>query len=276
LSVNLGAVGGLTDVKTRIRQTEPNDDWWIAIDNVVIDDVAPRTVGGAVSIFAEDFSGIVDGSVGSMLVDTITSGGLETWSTLDGTADKERYFPGQVNPGNARDGRTVNRLMHPAPKSGRTSSQLEFAMIDSDRFGQTVDDYLMTPVLDLSGMGEVFLSFDSEGTQPDNSMEVLLMQDLGNDGPGRGDAVVAKIFDYKAALHDPGEDPSYAQRLFSVPEAAGLSNAFFAFRWSGADDYWWAIDNVAVTGNPGNPIPEPTAAWLAAFGLLATLRKRNR
>jgi 23S rRNA G2069 N7-methylase RlmK/C1962 C5-methylase RlmI len=42
--------------------------------------------------------------------------------------------------------------------------------------------------------------------------------------------------------------------VFSVPRAAGEANVVFAFHYvSGGDEFWWAIDNVEVTGTEGCP-----------------------
>ena len=71
-----------------------------------------------------------------------------------------------------------------------------------------------------------------------------------------------------AALHDKGEEPFYASRLFEVPEAAGQSDVFFAWHWEGNDDWWWAIDNIKVTaGADIEPIPEPGTLLLLCTGL---------
>jgi hypothetical protein len=46
------------------------------------------------------------------------------------------------------------------------------------------------------------------------------------------------------------QDPLYSEYLFSVPEAAGQPAVVFAFRyWSGGNRYFWAVDDVHVTGN---------------------------
>jgi hypothetical protein len=275
LDVNLGAIGEQSNVRVRMRHFEPNDDWWIAVDNVVIDDVAPISKG-PVAIFAEDFSA-QDGTLGAMLVDTITGGGTATWGTIDGGG---RYTAGQVNaPGSGGadlDGRSVNRLMHPAAKTGRNSDQVTFAIIE-DQLSPNTDDYLMTPLLDLSEMKQVFLGYDSEVITADdepNKTEVLLMQDNGDGTPDRSDTVLATVFDYKAALHDGGEDATFAERLLQVNAAAGLENVFFAWHWMGEDDHFWAVDNIEVTGNT---VPEPTSLALAAMlGLLLVQRRRNR
>ena len=93
------------------------------------------------------------------------------------------------------------------------------------------------------------------------------------DGPDAADEVVDVLFDYKAGLHDNGEDPLYAARLLSVDGAAGQDDLFFAWHWKSTDDWWWAVDSIQVTANP---IPEPTSLMLLACGLLGLLAIRRR
>jgi len=67
-----------------------------------------------------------------------------------------------------------------------------------------------------------------------------------------------------------GEEPVYAERIFDVSSiAAGESQVVFAFLYAGdGDDWWWAIDNVKVSGSP---LPEPvdpgTDGLLAYYAL---------
>ena len=217
------------DVRLRIRHLEPNDDWYIALDNLRVDNVAAPQ-GGPVTVFSEDFSnGLGQMSVFSGQGNT----GTETWHTTDKGG---RYVPGTVQE------RGVNRL---GPHPGATP---DFAIIESDADPDpNEDEWLMTPTLDLSAMTEVFLHYNSEtvvygGTEV---QEVLISLDGGNTFE------VTPIFDYNGGgLWDSGEEPFYAERIFDVSAiAAGQSQVVFAFHFQGdGNDYWWAIDNVEVSG----------------------------
>jgi len=165
LDVDLSAVAAnQPDVQVRFRHFEPNWDWWIAIDNVLIDNVAPPQ-GGPVTVFSEDFSS----GLGQM---SVVSGqgntGTETWHTTDKGG---RYVPGAVGE------HGVNRLgPHP-------NEHPEFAIIDSDADPDpNEDEWLMTPSLDLSGMAEVFLHYDSETVMSSgvSNQEVLVSLDGGS------------------------------------------------------------------------------------------------
>jgi hypothetical protein len=65
------------------------------------------------------------------------------------------------------------------------------------------------------------------------------------------------IFAYTGGgLFDNGEEPAFAERIFDVSGiAAGESQVVFAFRYAGdGNDWWWAIDNVKVSGSGVSPI----------------------
>ena len=252
LDVDLSAVAAnQADVKVRFRHFEPNWDWWIAIDNVLIDNVAAPQ-GGPATVFSEDFSN----GLGQM---NVVSGqgntGTETWHTSDKGG---RYVPGAVGE------QGVNRLgPHP-------NEHAEFAIIDSDADPDpNEDEWLMTPSLDLSDMAEVFLHYESETVMSSGvvNQEVLVSIDGGTTFEA------APIFAYTGGgLFDNGEEPVYAARVFDVSgTAAAESQVVFAFRYTGGgDNWWWAIDNVKVSGSllpePVDPGTEGLAAFYALDG----------
>jgi hypothetical protein len=247
LDVDLSAVAAnQADVQVRFRHFEPNWDWWIAIDNVLVDNVAAPQ-GGPITVFSEDFSN----GLGQM---NVFSGqgntGTETWHTSDKGG---RYVPGTVQE------QGVNRL---GPHPGATP---DFAIIDSDADPDpNEDEWLMTPTLDLSGMANVFLHYESETVMSSGvlNQEVLVSLDGGSTFEA------TPIFAYTGGgLFDNGEEPVYAERIFDVSGiAAGESQVVFAFRYTGnGDNWWWAIDNVEVSGEPLPEPVDPGTEGLAAF-----------
>jgi hypothetical protein len=260
LDINLTAyAAGQSDVRVRLRHYEPTDDWFIAIDNIRINDMAAPQ-GGPVTVFSEDFS---SKTLGSMLAGGLNSG-AETWSTAD---KGNRYTAGVVAE------RGVNRLMHPAAEG--PGGQVAFAILDSDADPDPVEDeFLMTPLLNLSGMTEVFLHYKDETVVASAAKQtVLLMQESnGNAAPDVADVILKTIFDYNGGgLFDNGEEPFYHERVFGVPEAAGLNNVFFAFRYQGQDNWWWAVDDVKVTA-----VPEPATIALLCLGGLGIIGRKRR
>ena len=79
----------------------------------------------------------------------------------------------------------------------------------------------------------------------------MCSSDLANqDGPDSDDTVLGTVFAYSTGALVVDGGPMYARRVFDVTEvAAGKDNVFFAWRLQGNDEWWWGIDNVAVTGN---------------------------
>ena len=229
LHVDLSSVGNLPSVKMRFRHFEPNDDWWIAVDNIIIDDVAPLS-GGATTVYGEDFSSGDLGTMSAVSLADPANTGTETWHTSDKGSRDVVTFNGGTLP--YQDGRGAHRLT------------ATFAIVDSDTDPDPAEDeWLLIPALDLSDLTEVFLHWDSETVVSGSIQDVLVSLDGGT-------TFEAPIFSYTTgALLDGGEEPFYAQRVMKVPAAAGQSDVVFAFHWVGQDNWWWAIDNVSVTGN---------------------------
>jgi hypothetical protein len=163
--------------------------------------------------------------------------------------------------------------MHPAAEG--PGGQVAFAILDSDADPDPVEDeFLMTPLLNLSGMTEVFLHYKDETVVASAAKQtVLLMQESnGNAAPDVADVILKTIFDYNGGgLFDNGEEPFYHERVFGVPEAAGLNNVFFAFRYQGQDNWWWAVDDVKVTA-----VPEPATIALLCLGGLGIIGRKRR
>jgi hypothetical protein len=290
------------DVQVRFRHYEPYRDWWIRMDNVLIDDKPVQH--GKTTIFAEYFdrpAGANPEWVGQMTKD----GWHERYSEYDAfwvtwhctgpriVDEFGQYHPGQVN----GQQRWVNRLEHSYhPDDGDPAGinpNPDYAFIDcvyQSSNSNVANEYLMTPVLDFSNMTEVFLGYQDEiwwytknGTC---KAEVLLMRDTDGDGPEAacdatyfpdGDEVVKVIFSYDQNAIGPedGEDPWYAERLFSIPEAAGQTDLYFAWHYDAFNAPWWAIDSIKITGNP---VPEPSTLTLllGAVTMIWFGRRRRR
>ncbi|MBI4602133.1 MAG: choice-of-anchor J domain-containing protein [Planctomycetes bacterium] len=229
LDVDLSAAANSPAVQFRLRSFEPSDDWWVAVDNVVVDDVPPLA-GGSVTLFEEDFSG----GLGNMAAVSLAgNSGNETWTTTEKCSPIRSVVAG---PGTfpVRDGRGIHRLS-PA-----------FALMESECDPDPVEDELLvTQPIDCSDVSAVFLHWRSEIVVQDGAASEVL---LSLDG---GDTFLPEpIFNYKGGgLYDSGEDPFYAERVFSVSEAAGQPNVAFAFHYkSGGNQRYWAVDDVKVTG----------------------------
>ncbi len=229
LNVDLTAqAAGQASVRFRLRHFEPNWDWWIAVDNIIVDDVDLGS-GGALQLFASE--GFANGIPGAWTLVGLNSG-TETWHTTDKGL---RYLAGSVSE------RGVNRIAHPGPTP-------DFAMLESDANPDPIEnEHLITPAIDCSTMGAVYLHFQSETVVSTATQEVLLSLDGGLTFEPE------PLFSYSTgALLDPGEEPFYAERVIAAPRAAFEGNVAFAFRFaSPGNTWWWAVDEVRVTGTPG-------------------------
>src|SRR4030095_13250761 len=162
--------------------------------------------------------------------------GTETWNTSD---KFHRYVPGSAT---GLSGRGVNRLNQPGPTP-------DFAIQESEGDPDPAEDeYLKTPVLNCQSLSDVFLQYKDETVLADAAtQEVLLSLDGGVTFP-------TTIFRYNIAggsnnaLFDDGEDSMYAERIFSVPAAAGQTRVVFAFHYkSPGNQRFWAVDDVRVS-----------------------------
>ena len=228
-----GVAANQADVKVRFRQFEPEDDWWFAIDNLLVND---RPAEGAEdAIFEQTFAtGIAPMAV------TGQNGGENTWGTHNPLFI---YLPNVVGE------RAINRLNHP-------TAAIQFAFIadTSQSVGGARNEFLRTPVLDFSAHQRVFVEFDDETLLHGEAIAQELLVSLD----GGATFLPDKVIDYKAGgLFDSSEEPFHQQHFFQVPAAAFQSNVVFAWHYAhgaaNTGESWWGVDNIRITGQPLDP-----------------------
>jgi len=279
-----GAAANQPNVKIRVRFFEPADAWWIALDNILVDNNPPPQ--GSQVVLSENFESGIPGSW-SNTGDTRTKWSFEPLRDQDGTLSKKlsatdplevhvdllrflkmlRDAGTNIPPFNVLNWSVTNltdypdlQTFHPNnPTDGRFMMMLaggNYAMWQPDNVNYTND--LDTPSLNLSGKSEVFLDFDTEWLQrtysaTDPLASTIFYVQVSVDGG----ANYSTIFDYQKGLGNIGETSYFMHHYIPVPQAAGQSNVKFRFHAQGLDtgnsgtrhEGFWAIDNVRVTAN---------------------------
>jgi len=246
LDVDLSALAAnQASVRVRFRQIEADGGYYWLIDNLAVDD-APTTLLGTQTLFQEDFSAGDDtlGSMTSVSQATPACTGLDTWNTRD-DEHGNRYSVG------VSATRRVNRINH---HTGTVAPN--FAIMDSDADPDPVqDEYLMTPVLDCTGMYNVVVSFADETVlSADVAQEVLCSVD--------GGSTWTKLFDYKSGARTTPRD-TYADRVLPASAADNHDNVVFAWRYAGQDNWYWAVDEIRVTANLEDDALDPDGDGLS-------------
>ena len=232
---------GESTVRVRFRHFEPNWDWWIAIDDVLIDDVLTFGGGETILLEMEDFSNGIPADW--QIVGLNTGSPLDTWNTQDPCARSVTANNGGNLP--YQGGRAVNRLDD------------FFAIIDSDCDPDPAEDErLITPVIDCSAEERVYLHIDAEAMPyGSETIEILLSLDGGTSW------VLPPIFRAPTTTAPAANnDPLFIETVFNEPRAAGESEVAFIIKYTSPGNQWWlAVDNISVTaGEYVAPPPPPT------------------
>ncbi|MFZ4573014.1 MAG: PA14 domain-containing protein [Phycisphaerales bacterium] len=213
-------------VQLRFRHFEPTDDWFVALDNVLVDDVNAPAGGGTTVLGPQSFLSPI--APPWLVVSPLT--GSQTWTIAD-PCRRSVTNNGGVFPRNG--GQAINRL------GGA------FALCDSSCNPTLAhNDLLVTPTTDCSRAARVYLHFRSETViSTGTMMEVLVSLDGGST------FLPKPVFVYNPnSLHDPEEEPFYDVRTRPVPAAAGASQVAFAFRYANnGAGLFWGIDDVKVS-----------------------------
>ena len=221
------------DVRVRLRQFEPNDDWWVAMDNFLVDE---NSLGGRDTILpVESFT---DGIPGTWTTSS-NAAGATPWNT-DDTCQVSllNFSEAQGLPvafPDGADGRRLHRL------------DAKFALADPFCSATVQDEFLSTPTVNCKDFLEVFLHVKSEMVPLTTAVaEILLSLDGGTTYLSR------PVFSYAGGgLFDENEDPFFGDHILRVPAAAGQERVVFAFHYKSpaGGGTWWGIDDVSVSGN---------------------------
>ncbi|QOJ01515.1 MAG: hypothetical protein HRU70_13885 [Phycisphaeraceae bacterium] len=248
LSVPVGA----TAVKFEFSLTNAGNDWWWAIDNVILSaDVA----GLPTVLFLEDFEGVTllppvhevpsgcgitycdqqvfthDGPNGVVVsLDPTVTGGVPDWR---GWSFVRRPFwlcmSGGPNGANFVNGTGV------------------IAVADGDEFDDLantgpLDTTLATPAIDLSGRtaGVLVVSFDSSWRREAPQFATVVAEfDNG---------VTTELIRWESEADSPFRKDDAENELVARPliVPSGANAVTLKFRYVGFNNWWWAIDNIRL------------------------------
>ena len=298
------AANNKPNVKVRIRYIEPADAWWIAVDNIMVDNNPPPK--GTQVVLSENFESGIPGTWKNLSSPqkwdthplTNLDGTLKmTWSAADTReihVDLLRYLNllraagTNIAPAGVLNWSVTNfvdypdlQTFHPNnPTDGRLMMMMaggNYALWQADDVDQSSD--LDTPTLNLSGKSEVFLDYDSEWLQrtynaTDPTLSTIFLTQVSVDGG----TTFTNVFDYQGGLGNIGEASYYMHHYIPVPQAAGKSSVVFRFHAEGFDGGnggtrhtgFWVIDNVRVTANSPAPVPSITSISVSGANIIVT------
>jgi hypothetical protein len=251
----LQAPAGAQSVRFEFGLSDAGNDWWWAVDNLVVNALVS---GNPTNIFTENFEGVTleppvhevpsgcgvnycgeltythnAPNGGSVSVASPATGGVPDWR---GWSFVERAFWACASGG--------------PNGSAFTNSSGLVAVADGDEFddlassGGGLDTTFTTPSIDISGRTDdiLVLSFDSSWRweSPQTASVIATYNDAGN--------TQVEIINWNSDQSSPNFKPDAVNerlaRALVVP--AGATQVTLAFRYSGGNNWWWAIDNLSV------------------------------
>ncbi len=221
VDLNLTSIlAGAETAHVRFVNLDGNDDWFWAVDDVTVDSTPANQGGSIILLGKEAFTiGIPD----TWTVESASN--TNPWTTLDPCGRAAGDTPGSSK---------VNRLVAP------------FAILDSDCDpDQPEDESLITPAIDCSKVGTVYLHALSE-LKWNNGNPTICDIDVSLNG-----TTWETLFSYNSDLIPMVDDEIVFDNIvLAVPQAAGEANVQFRFRFQGSgDEWWWAVDEVMVTAD---------------------------
>lgn len=259
--VPLNNPAGAQTVTITFGMTEAGNDWWWAIDNIVVSAVPQQTTR---RVFFTNFEGLPLEEA----LDEAIAGGPEVWTDVapDGWVIDDSGVPGAGDPNT--DGVTewagwsfANKDWWSSVAGNQNRSMFELAtgavmIADCDEWDDMAHDpgefnaFISTPAIDVSGMdaGSVVLDMDSswrdEATMTatitasyDGGAEIEVLRWESQNGP---------------RFHDDAENEHVTVDL---KKPAGAQSVVLTFGLTRAgNNWWWAVDNLVVTGVSGGSV----------------------
>lgn len=247
---------GKASVKVRFHHLNATDDWYWTVDNVVVDDQPPFAGGADVLLATETFEADPFPPTGWEII--------RQSPNLDGNNPWLRDDVTVRNAGGISGNNTANRI---GPD--------HFAILDSDMNpdADPEDEILRTPIINATGYAKLYLHFDSEIKF--NVGKTIADIEVSGDGGTSWSTLYSYDYRTSPTYYRSGE-VYYDDFVLDASVAAGSATLTFRFRYRGnGDEWWWAVDNVKVTGTKGvvvvqEPPAKPTLTAPTAVSFFDT------
>jgi hypothetical protein len=292
-------VPGASTVSLGFAMLNAGNDWWWAVDNIKLTDSAMA------AIYSEDFEGVALGNSVNEQVSTAFPGARVTvpagapntqpfpnsWSN-DAPAGWSVDNSGIPNGGELNDDIGVfewegwsfarKDFWNTVTGNGRgfTSATGVVAVADGDEWddlgnpsnGDTTPmvTVLETPAVNIAGVpaGKLAIEFLS-AWRPEEPQVVSLTVDYGSGE----ETILEWAWDGTPNAHPRNENELV---YLALNNPAGAATATFRFKYSGVNDYFWALDNIRIGSTVAAVIPEASSLALALLGLAGCgLRRRS-
>jgi hypothetical protein len=243
-AVHLGAAASQA-VFVRLRLREPTEDFYVMVDNILVDDVSPPQAtladgggggdgGGAATsptIIAEQQ--FCSGLPAGWTTDLAQPNAQDTWSNTD--------------PCSRRTTMTMNTV-------SSTCTPNKFYMMDSlctryDGIGDPAEDEMVFTVgFDRTPYAEVYVVFDDEIAWYNVLQEVRAVSDAED----AANWILRYGEDAGSVGATNGQAPYFASRGFLVTSwpTDAVAKLRFWFNSTPPNQGWWAMDNVTLYGSP--------------------------
>ncbi|MHC4327632.1 MAG: LamG domain-containing protein, partial [Planctomycetota bacterium] len=266
--VDLDVPEGASSVVLEFGLFDAGNDWWWAIDNVEVTGI-PRE---KIVVLSEDFEGL---PLGPNVDEAVVGDAVWTDTPPEGWAVDESGIPGIADP--ATDGVTewagwafADKAWWTETAGDQNRSQFVLAsgtvaVADPDEWDDAAHDdaaaagwyktFLTTPATDISGLeaGSLRLTFDSSWRPEfDSNYHQTANITASFDG---GDPVEVLLWESDSASANFKPDSTNETVVVNLQNPAGAKSIVLTFGlFDAGNDWWWAIDNVEVSGFA---LPEP-------------------
>ncbi|MHC4145403.1 MAG: LamG domain-containing protein, partial [Planctomycetota bacterium] len=277
--VDLDVPEGASSVVLEFGLFDAGNDWWWAIDNVEVTGI-PRE---KIVVLSEDFEGL---ALGPNVDEALAGDAVWTDTPPEGWAVDESGIPGIGDP--ATDGVTewagwafADKAWWTETAGDQNRSQFDLgsgtvAIADPDEWDDAAHDdsaaagwyktFLTTPELDISGLeaGSLRLNFDSSW-RPEFDSNYRQTANITASFDG-GDPVEVLLWESDSGSANFKPDSTNETVVVDLQNPAGAKSVVLTFGlFDAGNDWWWAIDNVEVSGLPLPEPVDPGTEGLAAF-----------